>query len=407
MTMQETLQNHNALLNELPESLGATLTRARLSKKLELREAASRIGVDLSVIQALEEDDFQHLGAPVFTRNYLLRYARLLELPEDEILDRYRQMGLDEPPPLKVERPIQRQARMTDIRWLAYPVVVVGVLWLSYLGFERLNVHYSSGSAQRPASEQEQQPVARSEEDTTPESQPSPTASANPMAPALAAIADFTGLGGNDSDNGEAAPLEPTAPEESIPPPVQEPPITLDGTTVTVEPPMVAENPDTPAVSDEEPAAPIGLEAPSEDIMPLFEPADDDDLDENTPLVAVANLSPINDATESDPSELDNDIEDDTTVPELALPDGQHQLALSFDGDCWVEVRDASGERLVRAILNANTVNRFVGEAPFTLTLGNAAAVTGITLNGQSIDASVYSPTRGNVSRFTLEAPSG
>jgi len=398
--MQETLQNHNALLNELPETLGAILTRARLSRKLEAREAANRIGVDTSVVQALEDDDFQQLGAPVFARNFLVRYARLLELPEQEILERFRQMGLDEPPPLKVERPIQRQARMTDIRWLAYPVVVVGVLWLSYLGFERLNVHYSSGTAQSLPETGQSDNLAQVAPETgtffgTRPDNPGPTASANPVAPALAAIADLTGFDDPDDDSEvETTPLVA----------VQEPP--SEDTQEIAETPAPDEvvSPDSTVAERDRP---WGTFPDMTD--PLFEQdnlvATDDSLtfpDEETeaPLVAVANLTELSDDTAADVPET---TENQLTAP----PEGQHQLVLSFNDDCWVEVRDASGERLVRSILNANTVNRFVGEAPFSLTLGNAAAVTSITLNGKTVEESVYAPTRGSVSRFTLEAPSG
>jgi len=399
--MHETLQNHNALLHELPESLGATLTRARLSRKLELREVASRIGVDVSVVQALEDDDFQRLGAPVFARNFLVRYARLLELPEPDILERFRELGLDEPPPLKVERPIQRQARMTDVRWLAYPVVVVGVLWLSYVGFERLNVHYSSGTAQSLPGESEVPglPPAIGPGDTRPPAAETPTnsPSANPMAPALAAIADLTGFGNTDdtATDGEvlapaveavserdtpSSPAEDTA-EFAAPatPPAED--AVLDGTAEPVD------------VEDASGGDRLLATVDLLDQPPAAEPA------EETPLVAVANLAEMSEdlpGTDESPGEILTD-----------LPEGQAQLVLSFNDDCWVEVRDATGERLVRSILNANTVNRFMGEAPFSLTLGNAAAVTSITLNGEPVDESVYSPVRGNVSRFTLEPPQG
>lgn len=392
--MQETLQNHNALLNELPETLGAVLTRARLAKKLDIREASRRIGLDASVIQALEEDDYEHLGAPVFARNFLLRYSRLLELSEADVLERWRQMGLDEPPPLKVERPIQRQARMTDMRWLAYPVVVVGVLWLSYVGFERLNVHYSPGAAQTSAATPpaEERATTVSPEVSSPvvptvtEGAPSP---ASPMAPALAAINDPTGLTDftdlNSAEAEETALLLSPSPETVTEADQQPLPDIAVATEVSAE--DAATEPESTASAGVETTGSTATEtvttvtgAGSELLTTdTLDDAADDTLDDTTPMVAVASV----------------------------LPEGQYQLELTFSDDCWVEVRDANGERLVRAILNANTVNRYVGQAPFSLTLGNTAAVTSITLNGEPVDASVYTPSQGNVSRFTLEAPQG
>ena len=93
------------------ESLGAWLVRARAGQGAEPRDMARHLGLNPTIILALEADDFARLGPPVFVRGYLSRYARLLDLPEAAVLERYRQQSgaSQEPPPLKVAHPRRRQ----------------------------------------------------------------------------------------------------------------------------------------------------------------------------------------------------------------------------------------------------------------------------------------------------------
>ena len=113
------------------ESLGAWLARTRASHGAEPRDAARQLGLNPTIILALEADDFARLGPPVFVRGYLSRYARLLDLPESAVLERYRQQSdaSREPPPLKVMHPSERQTRLRDLRGILYLLVVIGIGW--------------------------------------------------------------------------------------------------------------------------------------------------------------------------------------------------------------------------------------------------------------------------------------
>ena len=56
---------------------------------MSVREVADALNLPARVIEALEADDYERLRPSVFTRGYLRSYARLLELPVDELLARY------------------------------------------------------------------------------------------------------------------------------------------------------------------------------------------------------------------------------------------------------------------------------------------------------------------------------
>ncbi len=113
-----------------PESLGGWLAQVRAEGGLDLRDVARQLRLNPTIIHVIEADDFARLGPPVFVRGYLSRYAQLLDLPEAEVLERYRQQHDDtQLPALKVVLPIQRQTRVRDLRGLFYLLVLGGIGW--------------------------------------------------------------------------------------------------------------------------------------------------------------------------------------------------------------------------------------------------------------------------------------
>jgi cytoskeleton protein RodZ len=72
-----------------PEGPGARLRRERERAELTEQEAAERLNLDVNVIMALERNDFGALGAAVFARGHLRRYAMLLGLPDEDVLEEY------------------------------------------------------------------------------------------------------------------------------------------------------------------------------------------------------------------------------------------------------------------------------------------------------------------------------
>ncbi len=146
MNMQEILQDNS----QSPDSIGALLSKARVARKLEQRDVAVRLGLDRVIIQSLEADQLDGLAAPIFIRGYLSRYARLLDIPEQALLDRYQQLGMNEPPPLRLTRSIEPQAKSTDFRWFIYPLVIVAVVWLGWAGVERISAIFGNSDTQLP-----------------------------------------------------------------------------------------------------------------------------------------------------------------------------------------------------------------------------------------------------------------
>lgn len=74
-------------------------------------------------------------------------------------------------------------------------------------------------------------------------------------------------------------------------------------------------------------------------------------------------------------------------------------LSFIFQGESWIEVKDASGLVILTGIYQSGTQS-VAGRPPFEVVIGNAAVVS-LRDNGQPVDLKPY--TRSEVSRLTLK----
>jgi cytoskeleton protein RodZ len=322
------------------ESLGAWLARTRASYGAEPHAMARQLGLNPTIILALEADDFARLGPPIFVRGYLSLYARLLDLPEAAVLERYREQSdaSREPPPLKVMHSQDRQTRVRDLRGFIYLLVVIGLGWTAIRHLDALDP--GRLLAWWPRNEQAGAPPSASK----------------PMAATTQTQYPF-----------QATPAEAT--RESSPPAPSEPP------------PAPSEPPPAPSP---EPASASALALALPPAPAASEPTTEAGVASVIPALAPAALEETG----------------GSSIPDA--PSGA-RLMLQFSEDCWVQVKDAQGKVLVNGLMKANTTTALSGPAPFTVTLGNAPAAR-IALDDRLVDTAVYVPRRGTVSRFTLNA---
>lgn len=105
---------------------GDQLRRAREARGLALEQVADALHLDDGIVVALEEERFDTLGAPVFVRGHLKAYARLVGVPEADILDAYGD-STDETASLpELQQPVQRAA--VTISPLPWAIGGLGVL---------------------------------------------------------------------------------------------------------------------------------------------------------------------------------------------------------------------------------------------------------------------------------------
>lgn len=107
-------------------------------------------------------------------------------------------------------------------------------------------------------------------------------------------------------------------------------------------------------------------------------------------------------AVESVPAEVEVDeAEAESAEPELAAPSVAEaepvapppdELEIRFVETCWLRVRDVADGELFVGQRDAGQTLRLQGAGPFRITLGNAAAVQAIAVNGQSTPVPAAAP---------------
>ncbi|MGB5245589.1 MAG: RodZ domain-containing protein [Woeseia sp.] len=268
---------------------GERLAEARRLRQISLPDIARELHLDEPKVQALEENRFDMLGAPVFAKGHLRKYAEMVGVSVDAVMADYRQLTSADIAPPVVGEPRQRTRDINLGPWLVALPIVLMVLGAAYWWYSRT---------------------------------PQPRA-----APAVAAPTSTTGRTSHPLD---AAPRDAELPADAA--------ATLG--PATVEPAGVAQ---------------------------LAEPAP---VPENAAPAAAA----------SEP--------------------GQLELRLTYSGDCWTEVTDASGRRLFFDLGRNGRTVRVAGTAPFRVLLGDSNNVR-LTVNGEpyAIEDAEF---RGDTARLTI-----
>ena len=122
-------------------SIGERLSAARKARMLTAESVADELKLDVNMIAALEQDDKTVLPAAIFVQGYLRRYARLVGLPEDELVKDYAD-STGELPPLSVVAIKQKKSsvRLPSAklrRNIILLLLAVIMLWLAYPFVER------------------------------------------------------------------------------------------------------------------------------------------------------------------------------------------------------------------------------------------------------------------------------
>lgn len=125
------------------ESVGELLRTEREAQDKTIEDVAKATKMGPLILQAIEEDRFSVLPAPVYVKGHLRTYARFLGLDEDEVVAKYmRFTQQSEPDELDewdaVEIELQEQRRHAGRRWIwiaagAVAVVVVAIFVVQWV----------------------------------------------------------------------------------------------------------------------------------------------------------------------------------------------------------------------------------------------------------------------------------
>lgn len=322
-----------------PPGPGRRLREQREALGLPLAQVAQDMRILRSVLQAMEEDRYEVLEAPIFVRGHLRNYARLLNLPPDEIVEAYERSlpSPEETPELRIDA--GRGPAMHD----GIPGWVSAVAWLLLLTMLVLGgLWWYAGPHREPIgaleAEQETEPVASASSVDSGERE----STAEPE----------TGGGASGS----------TADEESV---ELFEPLELADTEVDVSQETVDET--TGETTDE------AVDEGADEMSSSESPVDADSRQRAEPAPG-----PIADVA----------------------PGERRELTLSLDEDSWLEVHDADERQLYYGLAVAGEELTLVGRAPISLFMGNAPAVA-ISVDGEVHDFSGRI-RRDNTARITI-----
>ncbi|CND69356.1 cytoskeleton protein RodZ [Yersinia enterocolitica] len=325
----------------VPETTGVRLRQAREALGLTQQMVAERLCLKVSTIRDIEEDKAQANLASTFHRGYIRSYAKLVHLPEDELL-----------PMLAKQAPIRaakvalmqsfslgkkhkkRDGWLMSFTWLIVLVVLglTGAWWWQNHQAQQAEIVTMADQSSAQLSQNGGQAVPLADDNSDPanpvdtqapvaNSQLStPTENGTAPATSSAAPADTANNGVNTT-----APQGTTSAESAVVSPSQAP---LPGVS-TAQPPL--------------PTADAGV---------------------------------------------------------TGTTSSADSLVMNFTADCWLQVVDASGKTLFSGIQKGGATLNLSGKAPYKLTIGAPGALT-ITYQGNPVDLSKFIKAN-RVARLTV-----
>ena len=305
MNTEATHDQHEAL------STGVRLRNAREQLGLSQQAVAERLCLKVSTVRDIEEDKAPADLASTFLRGYIRSYAKLVHIPENELLpmmEKQAPVRAAKVAPMQTfslgKRRKKRDGWLMSFTWLVLFVVVglTGAWWW-------------------------QNHKAQQEEITT-------------MADQSSAELNQAG-----TDNAQSVPLN------------------TDGAATSSEPQTAA--PDATATNAAQaPAATANTAAPqAQDQNAVVAPSQ---ANVDTAANAPAATQPADNTAASLPTSPAG-----TATPAADL----NALVMNFSADCWLEVTDATGKKLFSGLQRKDGTLNLTGQAPYKLKIGAPAAV--------------------------------
>jgi cytoskeleton protein RodZ len=344
--------------------IGARLRAGREKLGLTVLQVAERIHTDPKIVEAIEAENFEALGAPVYARGHIGHYAELVGESGSELNQLYSNVSKVAQPDLT--RIVKAPAGTDSSKLVAPALLVIAVFavagaiwWVSALSKKKpqLSDTHVVG-VETPATAAPGSESATPAPETAPAGEPTQAgASATPAdrGPQLGATS-------SPSRSGSA------------------------GSSATGQALSAGSNGSTAASAPQRPGAASSTRTASAPPAPTHRTATAQTRTEGAQTrVASANPPPAQATSAPAPAAA--------TQPRAK---NQSQVTLRYSADSWTEVYDASGSRLFYDVGAANSVQTVVGTPPLRVVLGNAAGVS-VEYNGHSKPISKLSRPDGSV----------
>lgn len=328
------------------EAVGQQLKQAREKRGLSISHIADAQHLRNGIIQAIENGDYSQIDSELFLKGYVRAYASQVGLDADSIIADLNA----ELEPLRLRKARELEANpLVDIerrrrrkrRIAKVFLLVVTLVLVTALVVTFVIPRFNSGDVSIGAST------------------PSDTAS-EPLESSQPEASETLAAPGNKDSGDNAIEGEPE-------------PASIAQTHDLTEENEIA------GISSEELAEPVEAEVAS---TPLA--AEEVLADDRIPTVSQS----------ADPAIAASLVND-----EVDRVSGR--LEIEFGGDCWVQVSDASGNRLASSLKRAGERLEVSGKAPLKVVIGAVDTVDAIRFEGEPVDIRDF-PVVNNRSEFTL-----
>ena len=335
--------------------VGQWLREVRESKGLSHADVAQRLHLRPSVVTAIESGQPDQLPADIFLRGYVKSYARPLGLDERQVLEGLGTSHSQAATSVSVEHASSHDRSVELRRRVAVAAFSALVLIAASLGYWFFPTPMSepqstdSGIIEAPESTPLSDQANQTPADETKSSQAD-----NPV---LAPDGQESGAA-EPVVGGDGVPAEMLAPQEQQVFPVVEAPLSTS--------------------RDESDSADVVSAPDLSSVSPSLLP----------PPLAEAQTKQA-------------EASDDAQAVTQAVA-GKGSLLIRFTGDCWLELFDGDGHKVISSLKGAGEEFRYQGNLPFRLVLG-AVSNAQVEFNGTPFDFAGVR-VRGNRAQFLLDA---
>lgn len=317
--------------------IGQSLRAKRLTLAIDERQVATQLKLSIEHVYALENNDFIRFRSTTFARGYIKSYCRLLGEDHRPVLAAFDEQQSVKESNIRPVDNVKSQASGRDPIFVIVSAIIVAII--AFVAFW--------WPAQSSEPDVQQDPVVQEQ-----------SAELN---------------GNQNSTPVEEEPVETDAPTgDQAAPELNEPEVDLESLDLSA-----LSNIETQTVLDEAADVVTGLSA------------------ETIALLEDAGVDP------QDVVEATREPEPVPAPIEIESPAFNHDIVMTFDADCWTQVRDSTGRVIFSGVKSAGSSLELDGQAPYRVTLGYARGVTELLYKGEPFDFSTY--IRKDLARFELE----
>jgi len=175
---------------------GERLRAARRANDISIRDVAKELHLDEHKVRALEKNEFDKLGAPVFAKGHLRKYAELVGVDTDDVMTDYYQMNraAGAPPVVGARRKMPRE--INPMPWvggglIALLLIAAAYWWFAMRSPESVVTAEPVGLSPFVTTDPEEDIVSEAPAPDT--SAPEPSAAAADLQPPAEAVDDDSG----------------------------------------------------------------------------------------------------------------------------------------------------------------------------------------------------------------------